>query len=124
MRMIINRLERVGKNVQFKTYLFCRNRLIHDGDVVRMWEFRAGGSRGELPPAVKSEPVATNSSETRTIKDAKGDVEIPVNPVRIADVSGSTEELLVLGYKPVITGNTDMANSLEITPILKKNCLM
>lgn len=76
------------------------------------------------PPAVKSEPVATNSSETRTIKDVKGDVEIPVNPVRIADVSGSTEELLVLGYKPVITGNTDMANSMEITPILKKNCLM
>lgn len=57
-------------------------------------------------------------------QEAKGDVELPVNPVRIADVSGSTEELLVLGYKPVITGNTDMANSLEITPILKKNCLM
>lgn len=71
-------------------------------------------------PAVNSEPVATNSTETRTLKDAKGDVVIPVNPVRIADVSGSTEELLVLGYKPVITGNTDMANSLEITPILKK----
>lgn len=75
-------------------------------------------------PAVNSEPVATNSTETRTLKDAKGDIVIPVNPVRIADVSGSTEELLVLGYKPVITGNTDMANSLEITPILKKNCLM
>ncbi|OMD58920.1 ABC transporter substrate-binding protein [Paenibacillus odorifer] len=71
-------------------------------------------------PAVNSEPVATNSTETRTLKDAKGDIVIPVNPVRIADVSGSTEELLVLGYKPVITGNTDMANSLEITPILKK----
>ncbi|NQX70662.1 ABC transporter substrate-binding protein [Paenibacillus alba] len=62
----------------------------------------------------------TGSLQTRTVKDAKGQVDIPVNPKRIVDISGSTEELIVLGLPPVLTGNTDMANPTDVTPILKK----
>ncbi|GGA01299.1 ferrichrome ABC transporter substrate-binding protein [Paenibacillus marchantiophytorum] len=47
-------------------------------------------------------------------------MDIPVNPKRIVDISGSTEELIILGLPPVLTGNTDMANPTEVTPILKK----
>ena len=36
----------------------------------------------------------------------KGEATIPVNPKRIVDLSGSTEELLLLGHKPVGTANT------------------
>ncbi|OPA75155.1 ABC transporter substrate-binding protein [Paenibacillus selenitireducens] len=60
------------------------------------------------------------SKQMRTVKDAKGNVEIPVHPARIADISGSTEELLVLGYKPILTGNTDMQDPMVLTPMLKK----
>ncbi|WP_028545657.1 ABC transporter substrate-binding protein [Paenibacillus taiwanensis] len=60
------------------------------------------------------------SPATRVIQDAKGEVEIPVHPKRIADISGSTEELLILGYKPVLTGNTDMGDPKQVTPILQE----
>lgn len=56
-------------------------------------------------------------AQTRKVKDAKGEVEIPARPLRIADISGSAEELLVLGYRPIATGNTEMSNPKELTPI-------
>ncbi|MDF2659083.1 MAG: transporter substrate-binding protein [Paenibacillus sp.] len=61
-----------------------------------------------------------SAQQTHTVRDAKGEVVIPANPKRIADVSGSTEELLVLGFQPVLTGNTDMGNPAEVTPLLKR----
>ncbi len=36
----------------------------------------------------------------------KGEIKIPANPKKIADLSGSTEELLIFGMKPIITANT------------------
>lgn len=74
---------------------------------------------------VSTEPSAetTNTaseSDTRIVQDSKGEVTIPSNPQRIADISGSTEELLVLGFEPVLTGNTDMADASELTPMLKE----
>ncbi len=36
----------------------------------------------------------------------KGKLKIPANPKKIADLSGSTEELLIFGMKPVIICNT------------------
>jgi iron complex transport system substrate-binding protein len=73
-----------------------------------------------VEPNASSESSNTDTNGTRMVTDARGNVEIPVNPLRIADISGSTEELLILGYKPILTGNTDMGNPSEITPILKK----
>jgi len=56
--------------------------------------------------------------QTRTVKDAKGEVQIPAKPQRIADISGSTEELLVMGFRPVASGNTDMGDATRFTPII------
>ncbi len=78
---------------------------------------------GASPSATVGGASGTKEAEeqTRTVKDAKGEeVVIPANPQRIADISGSTEELLVLGFQPVLTGNTDMGNPAEVTPILKQ----
>lgn len=61
---------------------------------------------------------AANAGKTRIIKDSKQEVEIPVTAKRIVDVSGSTEELLVMGIEPVASGNTDKANAKLFTPIL------
>ncbi|WP_270943073.1 iron-hydroxamate ABC transporter substrate-binding protein [Romboutsia lituseburensis] len=45
--------------------------------------------------------------ETRTIESVKGKVEIPADPKRIVDISGSSEELVLLGHTPVATANVD-----------------
>ena len=50
---------------------------------------------------------SADKAETRVVKTSKGDVEIPANPKRIVDVSGSSEELVILGYTPVATANVD-----------------
>ena len=49
----------------------------------------------------------TVKAETRIVKTVKGDVEIPTNPQRIVDISGNSEELVLLGYTPVGTSNVD-----------------
>lgn len=48
-----------------------------------------------------------DKSDTRIVQSVKGDVKIPTNPKRIVDISGSSEELLIAGYKPVATANVD-----------------
>ncbi|SCI29497.1 MULTISPECIES: iron-hydroxamate ABC transporter substrate-binding protein [unclassified Romboutsia] len=45
--------------------------------------------------------------ETRVVNSVKGEVEIPSNPERIVDISGSSEELAILGHVPVATANVD-----------------
>ncbi|SDY54530.1 iron-hydroxamate ABC transporter substrate-binding protein [Bacillus sp. 166amftsu] len=54
----------------------------------------------------KEESQAKEQPETKVVKHAKGEVKIPTNPKRIVDLSGSSEELLLLGHKPVGTANT------------------
>ena len=49
----------------------------------------------------------TAKSEKRVVQTVKGEVEIPSNPQRIVDISGSSEELVLLGYTPVATANVD-----------------
>ncbi|MGL5347876.1 MAG: iron-hydroxamate ABC transporter substrate-binding protein [Peptostreptococcaceae bacterium] len=45
--------------------------------------------------------------ETRIVETSKGEVEIPAEPKKIVDISGNSEELLLLGYTPVGTANVD-----------------
>jgi iron complex transport system substrate-binding protein len=52
------------------------------------------------------EEAKAGEAETRTVKHAKGEAEIPVDPKRIVDLSGSTEELILLDKKPISTANT------------------
>ncbi|MBP1988580.1 ABC transporter substrate-binding protein [Paenibacillus eucommiae] len=86
-------------------------------------------SEGNTTPKQEQEgttPEATvkvqeaEGQQTRKVMDAKGEVTIPANPQRIADISGSTEELLILGFKPILSGNTDMADPTLLTPIVKE----
>lgn len=55
----------------------------------------------------KSKEESNKSGEKRVVQSAKGEVEIPANPERIVDISGSTEELVLLGHTPVATANVD-----------------
>lgn len=55
----------------------------------------------------KSEDNSTGSTDTITITDAKGEVEIPADPQRIVDLSGNSDMLSVLGYSVVGTANSD-----------------
>ena len=50
---------------------------------------------------------SADKAETRVVKTSKGDVEIHANQKRIVDISGSSEELVILGYTPVATANVD-----------------
>lgn len=56
-----------------------------------------------------STKVNTNvtKEEVQLVESVKGPVEIPKNPQRIVDVSGSSEELILMGYTPVGTANID-----------------
>ena len=59
-----------------------------------------------LAVLLKRRIEAKEQPKTKVVKHAKGEATIPVNPKRIVDLSGSTEELLLLGHKPVGTANT------------------
>ena len=43
-----------------------------------------------------SNDTTKESSETRKVETVKGEVEIPANPKKIVDISGSSEELVLL----------------------------
>lgn len=63
---------------------------------------------------------ANNSgNKTMVVESLKGNVEIPANPERIVDISGSSEELLILGYAPVGTANIDSYNTTEVASYVK-----
>lgn len=50
---------------------------------------------------------ADEEGATRTVTDARGEVEIPVDPQRIVDLSGNSDILSILGYSVVGTANSD-----------------
>lgn len=54
-----------------------------------------------------SNDESSKETKTRVVETSKGEVEIPENPSRIVDISGSSEELAILGYTPVATANVD-----------------
>jgi iron complex transport system substrate-binding protein len=57
--------------------------------------------------------------EKKVVSTVKGDVEIPTKPKRIADISGASEELLILGHTPVATANTDPYKPTEFAEYIK-----
>lgn len=54
-----------------------------------------------------AESKSEGNNKVKTVSTLKGDVEIPINPERIVDISGSSEELVILGHVPVGTANVD-----------------
>ncbi|HAX73722.1 MAG TPA: ferrichrome ABC transporter substrate-binding protein [Firmicutes bacterium] len=56
----------------------------------------------------QTEDEGTNTdTEVRIVEDVKGEVEIPVNPQRIVDISGASDILSILGYDVIGTANSD-----------------
>lgn len=64
----------------------------------------------------------SNNGETRVVQSVKGEVEIPTNPQRIVDISGSSEELVLLGHTPVGTANIDSYQT-DVVPSYMKDKL-
>ncbi len=62
---------------------------------------------------VKEKPV------TKVVSTVKGNVTIPTDPKRIVDISGSSEELLILNHTPVGTANADSYKTTEKPSYLK-----
>ena len=60
----------------------------------------------------------TNSA-TLTIIDARGEVEIPVNPQRIVDISGTSDTLSILGYDVIGTANSDAYDYTKLPAYLE-----
>ena len=60
-------------------------------------------------------------TETRVVETVKGEVEIPSNPQKIVDISGSSEELLLLGHTVVGTANVDSYDTENVPSYMKES---
>ncbi len=59
-------------------------------------------------------------AEVRMVDNGRGQkIEIPAEPSRIADLSGSTEELLALGIVPAASANADYGDPRQMSPTIK-----
>ncbi|MBX4260516.1 ABC transporter substrate-binding protein [Clostridium estertheticum] len=65
-----------------------------------------------------AEPVK-KASVTKVVSTMKGNVTVPTSPKRIVDISGSTEELLILNHTPIGTANADSYKTTEKPSYLK-----
>ncbi|WP_372638008.1 ABC transporter substrate-binding protein [Cohnella sp.] len=64
---------------------------------------------------------AVGEDEVRTVDSGRGrSIEIPAEPRRIVDLSGSTEELLVLGVNPAASANADYGDPKQFSPTIKE----
>ena len=64
--------------------------------------------------------AAKVSGDAITVEDMKGSVEIPANPQRIVDVSGSADELIILGMPFVGSANTSMFDGVTVPDYLQE----
>jgi iron complex transport system substrate-binding protein len=55
----------------------------------------------------------------KMVRDMKGETEIPASPNRIVDVSGSADELIILGMSFVGSANTSMFDGMTVPEYLK-----
>jgi iron complex transport system substrate-binding protein len=80
----------------------------------------ASGQASPSGPPASAVQSDGQSSGLRKVKDARGETEIPAEPRRIVDISGATEELLLLGFKPIGTANQDSLKPGEIPAYLQE----
>lgn len=62
---------------------------------------------------------AKKENEIKVVSTLKGDVKIPADPKRIVDISGASEELLILGHTPAATANSDSYKTGEFPNYIK-----
>lgn len=72
-----------------------------------------------LPLSQAAKPESQDS-ETITVEDMKGTVEIPANPQRIVDVSGSADELIILNLPFIASANTSMFDGVSVPDYLQE----
>ncbi len=58
-------------------------------------------------------------SETKVVTHMKGETEIPINPQRLVDLSGSAEELDTLGIPYIACAQTSMFDGITVPSHLK-----
>ena len=63
---------------------------------------------------------AGQGDDTITVEDMKGTVEIPSNPQRIVDVSGSADELIILDMPFIASANTNMFDGVTVPDYLQE----
>lgn len=63
--------------------------------------------------------LAAQSAGVRTVEDMKGTAEIPLDPQRIVDVSGSADELIILGVPFIASANTSMFDGVTVPDYLQ-----
>ncbi|ARC84823.1 periplasmic binding family protein [Clostridium argentinense CDC 2741] len=68
----------------------------------------------------KSTNSVNQGNETIIVEDMKGDVEIPANPQRIVDVSGSADELIILEMPFIASANTSMFDGVTVPDYLQE----
>lgn len=79
----------------------------------------------QAPSGNKEEQQQTEQPEAdtqdggkKTVEDMKGQVEIPADPKRIVDVSGSADELIIMGIPFVGSANTSMFDGVTVPAYL------
>lgn len=63
---------------------------------------------------------SSSSDKTITVRDAKGEVEIPAEPKRIVDLSGNSDILSLLGYSVAGTANSDAYDYTQLPTYLQE----
>lgn len=65
-------------------------------------------------PEAAGQTIPSPAPSGRTIGDMKGSAEIPADPRRIVDVSGSADELIILGIPFIASANTSMFDGVTV----------
>lgn len=76
-------------------------------------------SIGVLAGCAGKKEEVKQENDKKVVSTVKGNVEIPAKPKRIVDISGSSEELVILGHTPVATANTDPYKPTELADYIK-----
>lgn len=66
-----------------------------------------------------SNEAEKQDKDTIVVETVKGEVEIPANPKKIVDISGSSEELLLLGHTVIGTANVDSYDTENVPSYMK-----
>jgi iron complex transport system substrate-binding protein len=77
------------------------------------------GSSGDTRQASQPPQGTSRAGGTVWVDDMKGGAEIPADPKRIVDVSGSADELIILGIPFIGSANTSMFDGVTVPDYLK-----
>ena len=75
----------------------------------------------ETNQIVESSATQTDNEQTKVITHMKGTTEIPNNPKRLVDLSGSAEELDIIGVPYIACAQTSMFDGVTIPEHLKES---